>query len=133
LPRAVGWRKNKKRWPPRLLSRLGNLPAQELRAEIIFIGNNQEKSLLKEVKQEMKVPSTVVIDFTLSKLAGLLKMSDVMVTYDSGPMHIVATAGGPIVALFGPTNPNRTGPHTKKIRNSKTMDCIPCFRKPCIY
>ena len=72
----------------------------------MLIGNNQEKSLLKEIMQEMKVPPTLLIDFTFSKLAGLLRMSDVMVTNDFGAMHFAAAAGGPIVALLGPTNPN---------------------------
>ena len=131
---APGSRWEKKCWPPKSFSKLGDLLAQELRAVVILIGNNQEKSLLKEIKKEMTVSPTVVIDFTLSKLAGLLKMADVMVTNDSGPMHIAAAAGAPIVALFGPTNPNRTGPYTnKKLVIQKHIDCTPCFRKPCIY
>ena len=72
----------------------------------------------------------------LTELAALFSMADFVVTVDSGPMHIAAAVGTPVIALFGPTSPARTGPfkgpggpgHTV-IR--KGVECSPCFKKEC--
>lgn len=48
---------------------------------------------------------------SLVELGGLLKALDLLVTVDSGPMHMAAAVGTPVVALFGPTDPLRTGPY----------------------
>jgi len=69
---------------------------------------------------------------TLKELACLLSLSRLMVTVDSGPMHIAAAVGTPVVALFGPTAPWRTGPYGeghKVIR--KGLPCSPCFLRRC--
>lgn len=129
-----GGRWEKKRWPAHSFSRLGDLLSQELNASILFIGNNEEKRLINDIRRAMKISSTEAIDFPLQKLTALLSRSDVVVTNDSGPIHIAAATGTPVVALFGPTDPGRTGPYTKKhLIIRKDMECIPCFRKRCIY
>lgn len=48
---------------------------------------------------------------TLVELVGLIHALDLLITVDSGPMHIAAAVGTPTVALFGPTDPVRTGPY----------------------
>ncbi len=68
----------------------------------------------------------------LKQLAALLREVDLLVTNDSGPMHIAAALGTPVVAIFGPTDPKRTGPYGeihRVIRGS--APCSPCFRKSC--
>ena len=127
-----GARWEKKRWPPLYFSRLGDLINKELRAGIIVAGSRQEEGLIHEIRSAMKNSSSEAAGFSLRKLTALLSKSDVVVTNDSGPMHIAAAVGTPVVALFGPTDPVRTGPYTKKrIIIQKEMECIPCFRKPC--
>ncbi len=69
----------------------------------------------------------------LKQLAALLKEVDLLVTNDSGPMHIAAALGTPVLAIFGPTDPKRTGPYGeihRVIRGS--AECSPCFKKRCI-
>ncbi len=127
-----GARWEKKRWPSKSFSRLGDFLNKELRAGIIVTGSRQEEGLIHKIRGDIKNSSSEAAGFTLSKLTELLKRSDVVVTNDSGPMHIAAAVGTPVVALFGPTCPARTGPYTKKrIIIHKNMECIPCFRKPC--
>jgi lipopolysaccharide heptosyltransferase II len=68
---------------------------------------------------------------TLRGLAAVLASCDLLVSADTGPLHVAAGVGTPVVALFGPTNPLRTGPYGK--RNEviwKHLECSPCFRKP---
>jgi ADP-heptose:LPS heptosyltransferase len=57
-----------------------------------------------------------------------------MVTNDTGPMHVAAALGKPLVALFGPTDPRRTGPYGH-LANVLRIDlpCSPCLRSRCHY
>jgi 3-deoxy-D-manno-octulosonic-acid transferase/heptosyltransferase-1 len=69
---------------------------------------------------------------TLRDLAYLYKLSRLLITTDSGPMHIAAAMNTPTVALFGPTDPSRTGPYGKgHIVVRKKISCSPCFLKKC--
>jgi ADP-heptose:LPS heptosyltransferase len=69
---------------------------------------------------------------TLKELEALLSLSSFAVTVDSGPMHIAAAAGTPVVALFGATEPGRTGPYGKgHIIIKGDHDCSPCFKRKC--
>jgi 3-deoxy-D-manno-octulosonic-acid transferase/heptosyltransferase-1 len=69
---------------------------------------------------------------TLKELAHLYRRAAVVVTPDSGPMHIAAAVGTPVVALFGASEPARTGPYGRihtVIRSE--LPCSPCFQKTC--
>jgi heptosyltransferase I len=69
---------------------------------------------------------------TLVQMGGWLREMDVVVANDTGPLHIAAALGRPCVALYGPTDPARTGPfgsgHTVLTSN---RDCRPCFSRTC--
>lgn len=68
----------------------------------------------------------------LKELTEIINLSKMVVTVDSGPMHIAAAIGKPVVALFGPTAPWRTGPYGDgHIVVRKELDCSPCFLKKC--
>ncbi len=71
-------------------------------------------------------------DLDLAGLAGLLERLDLLITNDSGPMHLAAALGVRCVALFGPTDPARTSPYGKGHQVLYTNRwCSPCFRKRC--
>ena len=68
----------------------------------------------------------------LKELAYLVGLAEFMVTVDSGPMHIAATVGTPVIAIFGPTAPWRTGPYGTVHRViRKGLDCSPCYKRAC--
>jgi len=66
---------------------------------------------------------------TLRQLAALIERATVVVTADSTPMHLAAAMGRPLVALFGPTNPARTGPYGRAgdVLLVDDLDCSPCY------
>jgi heptosyltransferase I len=70
---------------------------------------------------------------TLVELGGLIQKLDLLVTVDSGPMHMAAAVGVPTVALFGPTNPARTGPYgaSHRIVQRTELACVPCYSRRC--
>jgi ADP-heptose:LPS heptosyltransferase len=57
-----------------------------------------------------------------------------MVTNDTGPMHVAAALGKPLVAIFGPTEPRRTGPygHLESVLRID-LPCSPCLKSHCTY
>ena len=68
----------------------------------------------------------------LRELACLYREAALVITTDSGPMHLAAGMGTPVIALFGPTDPARTGPYGTGHRIIRRgLDCMPCFRKRC--
>ena len=66
------------------------------------------------------------------ELAALLERSALLLTNDSGPMHLAAAVGTPLVAVFGPTNPSRTGPYSDRaVVVNSAAHCAPCYRRQC--
>ena len=63
-----------------------------------------------------------------------LRLCDLMVTNDTGPMHVAAALGKPLIALFGPTEPRRTGPYGQ-LENVLRIDlpCSPCLKSYCAW
>ena len=71
---------------------------------------------------------------SLAEMVEWIRLSQLMVTNDTGPMHVAAALGKPVIAVFGPTEPRRTGPygqleHTLQL----TLPCVPCMKSYCTY
>lgn len=105
---------------------------RELGLPVVFTGESPEGPVAR-IRSLMQAPSASAAGETsLRELAVLYRKASVLLTTDSGPMHLAAAVGTPVVALFGPTSPERTGPYGEGnavIRRG--MDCSPCFRKDC--
>jgi len=68
----------------------------------------------------------------LRELACIIKDCNVLVTNDSGPMHIADALGTPLVALFGSTDSEITGPYEQRGNViKKDVECSPCFKRTC--
>lgn len=71
---------------------------------------------------------------SLVQLGGWLAAMDLVITVDSGPMHMAAASGTPVLAVFGATDPIRTGPygscHRVLVRDD--LSCRPCFSRTCL-
>jgi ADP-heptose:LPS heptosyltransferase len=64
----------------------------------------------------------------------LLERADLVIANDTGPMHIAAALGRPLVTMFGPTSPIQTGPYGR-MESVVRMDisCSPCFSRECSH
>jgi heptosyltransferase-1 len=104
---------------------------KELNMGIVLTGT--DLTALSEIQSFMKSHAVNLGGHTsLRELACLYRRSSLLITTDSGPMHVATAMGTPVVALFGPTDPLRTGPYGKGhtvIR--KELSCSPCFLKKC--
>jgi heptosyltransferase-2 len=69
---------------------------------------------------------------SLRELACIIKDCDLLITNDSGPMHIAAAFDTPLIALFGSTDDAATGPYGKPDAViNKHVSCAPCFKRVC--
>jgi heptosyltransferase I len=78
-------------------------------------------------------PVVAAGELNLAETASLLKRSAVYIGLDSGPMHMAAMAGVPVVALFGPTHPERVGPYgvERFIAQAPGLSCLGCRKRQC--
>ena len=121
-----------KLWGDERFALLCDALIEELDTRIILTGGPGDPSL-PHIEGLMKHPCiNLAGKTTLRDLACLYQRARLVVTTDSGPMHIAAAMGTPTVALFGPTNPDRTGPYGAGHRViRKPLPCSPCLRKEC--
>jgi heptosyltransferase I len=120
-----------KLWENEKFAVLADLIASRLDVKVVFTGSEKE-SVDKITSQMSAAPVNLAGATSLLDLAWLYKSALLVVTTDSGPMHLASAVGTPVIALFGPTDPARTGPygagHTI-IRSDEP--CSPCFLKKC--
>jgi lipopolysaccharide heptosyltransferase II len=123
-----------KRWPAQRFAQLADgLIAQE-RMRIIIVGSGAEASQIEEMSRQMSQPMINLAGQTdLLQLAALLRRSNLLVSNDSGPIHLAAAVGTPVVAIFGPTDPSRIGPYGDgHVVLRKEIDCSRCTRRRCV-
>ena len=99
---------------------------------IIFFGDQATASLVKEICQGLPPRVVNLAGLTsMRELASLISVSDVLLTNDSGPMHIADALQTPVVALFGSTNEIVTGPYRQGAMIHKHVECSPCYQRKC--
>ncbi|HOD36061.1 MAG TPA: glycosyltransferase family 9 protein [Syntrophales bacterium] len=121
-----------KLWEEKKFAMLCDRVLGELGLKVVLTGSRGD-GILQRIEKAMTRPVANLGGKTsLRDLAYLFERSSLVITTDSGPMHIAAAAGTPVVALFGPTSPSRTGPYGKGHRViRKEIGCSPCFLKKC--
>lgn len=104
-----------------------------LGVRLALSGSGDDRSVTRAIADAAGVD---IIDLagriSLKDLAALLNRADLLVSTDTGVMHLGAATGCPVVALFGPTAHWRTGPYGQGHRVVRLdMDCAPCFKREC--
>ncbi len=124
-----------KRWPKENFARLANALANRFQAKIIITGANTDIKLAQEISSLMKNKPIILCGKTnLKQLGAVLERAKLVISNDSGPMHLAAGLKIPLIALFGPTSPLITGPYTEVncIILQKDIGClIPCYNLSC--
>jgi len=121
-----------KMWYPERFSELGTRLFNGIGAGIVLVGGPSETDLCRTIARGI---SGNVLDLSgrtdLPRLAAILSLCDLVVTNDSGPMHLASAVGTPVVALFGSTNPEATSPLGNHTILRKEVDCSPCLERIC--
>lgn len=125
-----------KRWPAELFSELvRRLAVANPGFRFAVLGSADDRALGEVIA---RADDRRCLDLTgrlsLPELVEWIRLGDLMVTNDTGPMHVAAALNKPVVALFGPTEPCRTGPY-RQLDHVLQLDlpCVPCLKPRCAY
>jgi lipopolysaccharide heptosyltransferase I len=122
-----------KNWPLPDFARVAHMLVSRKGASVFVAGGPDDVEMAEEVR---RLAGSKVINLagrlSLVDLAGLLAETDLLVSNDTGPAHIAAALGTPVLALFGPTDHVRTGPYGAQNRVlTSNVRCRPCFSRRC--
>jgi len=123
-----------KNWPQHNFIQVGRSLQQQMDCEIFLVGAPADMHTCESIAQGLT--GSVVNQCgktSLVELGSLLQEMDLLVTVDSGPMHMAAALGVPLLAIFGATDPMRTGPYGGKytVLHSDDLACWPCRSRTC--
>jgi lipopolysaccharide heptosyltransferase II len=131
-----GARWENKRWPVENFSALVRLLAKKYpEARFAILGSKEDFALGEIISRAEPSRCLNLCGATsLPEMIEWVRLCDIMVTNDTGPMHAAAALGKPLVALFGPTEPRRTGPYGQ-LENVLRIDlpCSPCLKSECHF
>jgi lipopolysaccharide heptosyltransferase II len=125
-----------KRWPAGNFAELVRLAVKNSpTARFAILGDAEDKPLGEIISRAAPEQCLNLCGATsLPEMVEWLRLGDLMVTNDTGPMHVAAALGKPLVAIFGPTEPRRTGPYGQ-LENVLRIElpCSPCLKGYCTY
>ncbi len=131
-----GARWENKRWPAEHFAELIRSLAQKFpAARFVILGGKDDQPLGEIILQAAPERGVNLCGATsLPEMVEWIRLCFLMVTNDTGPMHVAAALGKPLVALFGPTEPRRTGPYGR-LENVLRLDlpCSPCLKSVCHF
>ena len=121
-----------KRWLPERFAAVGDTLARD-GAQIALVGGPAERPVGEAIAAQMTAPARLLCgETTLPELAGVLSRVRILVTNDSGPMHVAAALGVPTVTVFGPTDWRETHPFGDGHRLVREpVHCSPCLLREC--
>ena len=124
-----------KRWPANRFAELADQLIEKYNVKILITGAEKDRALADEISQGMtNKPVSICGKTKLRELASILERAKLVISGDSGPMHIAISVGTNVLALFGPTSDNITGPYGKGNYTviKKDVGCrIPCYDFTC--
>ncbi len=113
----LGATKPANRWPPERFGELASRLAQEFELPVCLTGGDADRDAERiAIETAGRAPhvKSLIGKTSLRELAALCARARLVVACDTGPMHIAAACGAPVIALFGPADPRRTGPWDAK-------------------
>lgn len=119
-----------KRWAKEKFADLGDALCKKYSARVLLFGGPDEAALKQDIFTLMK-NKPILVQGTLKETAAVISRCNLFISNDSGLMHIATVMGVPTIAIFGPTDPQRTRPWGEKNTIvAKEMPCSPCLKYP---
>ncbi len=125
-----------KRWPKERFIAAAKQIQKRTNCHWLVLGGNADVPLAMEISSALGCAATALAGKTsLRELCAILKLSRILLTNDTGPMHVAAALGTPVVVPFGSTSPELTGPglpgDTRHQLIRGQAPCSPCFLREC--
>ncbi len=122
-----------KRWPKEHFAALINRLMGQLSCKVILAGGKDDIALVESIlKQTQHKPIALTGQMTLKQLMALMQKARVVISADSGPLHLASSVGTQTIGLFGPTRPEVTGPRGK-VKAVIVQNDVACNRTPCYF
>jgi len=126
-------------WPVERFAAAARELGQRTQCAWLMLGGRADTSVTAQVASALLGGKDLVQDLagrtSLRELCALLKVCGVVLTNDTGPMHVAAALGTPVVVPFGSTSPELTGPGLPGDQRHRVLragaPCTPCFRRTC--
>lgn len=122
------------RWPTSRFAELADLIADQLHAYPLIIGGPDDVLLADDIASHSRAKSiSLAGKTTLLQLGAVLEKCSLLVSGDTGPLHMATAVGTKVVALFGAADPGRTGPVGKdhRVIQAGQVPCVPCRSRHC--
>lgn len=118
-----------KNWKPERFSAVIAHLYQHHKLSVVLSGDPSETDLCQRIAGNCRpTPISLAGQIGLSELLALIDGAALVLCNDSAPLHIAVALGKPVVAIFGPTSPERTGPHGRPDSVLQTqLPCVPCY------
>jgi len=109
----VGTTRPEKNWPPERYARVLEAAEADFGLQPLIVGSESpmERRLAEEVVRQTRARPIVALRNDLRRLAWLIDSAALLLSPDTGPLHIAAALGTPVIGLFGATDPKRVGPY----------------------
>jgi len=122
-----------KRWYPDRFADVARQLSRLKKARVVIFGGPGETDIAAEIEQHLGgVCLNLAGTTTVRGLMALIRKCSLFITNDSGPMHIAAAFGVPLVAIFGSTDHATTSPYTERaVVVRKDIECAPCKLREC--
>ena len=128
-----------KRWPVEKFIAAAQEIQRRTNCAWILFGGKKDVPIANQIESAIRNPQSANLNLagqtSLRELTSLLKLCRVLLTNDSGPMHVAAALGTPVVVPFGSTSPELTGPglpgDTRHRLLKSDAPCSPCFLREC--
>ena len=118
-----------KRWPPQRFAALADRLVEERSAQVFLVGGPDDGPIAAAIKDGMKQKSCDLMgQLTFGQLGALLERCDLFVGHDTGAMHLAVAVGAPVIAIFGPSDPQTYGPYNENsVALWRDVGCNPCL------
>jgi heptosyltransferase-2 len=128
-----------KRWPVERFIAVAREIQRQTDCGWIILGSEADASLARQIQSAIGNRQSAIQNLagrtSLRELMAVLKLSRLLLTNDTGPMHVAAALGTPVVVPFGSTSPELTGPGLPGDERHRLLKsdapCSPCFRREC--
>ncbi len=127
----IGASKPANRWNPGYFAQLADMIDKKTSCRIVITGSFEDQTVAQTIKERA---GCKIADLTgktsLKALVSIIDNAECVISCDTGPMHLAAALQTNLIALFGPSDPGRTGPFRGVVIQKKTA-CTPCNQKTC--
>lgn len=117
-----------KRWPPRYWAELAELVERESQLSVVLCGTAADRVLLPAGAVSEGRQVNLLGRTSVEELVAVLGGAEAVIGGDTGPLHVAAALGRPVIGMYGPTDPDNTGPRGARSQVLRAgLPCSPCY------